>query len=173
MDVINLESLEKSLYLSGDEILAVAQRLGIKHLYKKDGICFLTKDADTLVSYFSKELPEEDLIADKDLNREFPEYPIQLINKVAEELKIVPVCVSGLNYYKFEESEKIIEECKKHKPQIVKPKTNIQTFRLCILENNVWYVVHSGEKSLIRTWADKYINRGYMVKIKPNVFTKK
>ena len=156
MDVINLESLEKTLYLSGDEILAVAQRLGIKHLYKNDGVCFLSKDAD-----------------DKDLNREFPEYPLQLINKVAEELKIVPVCVSGLNYYKFEESEKIIEECKKHKPQIVKPKTNIQTFRLCILENNVWYVVHSGEKSLIRTWADKYINRGYMVKIKPNVFTKK
>ena len=174
MDEISLDSLEKTLYLSGEEIMAAAQRLGIKHLYKKDGVCFLEKDAQTLVSHFSEKLPEEDLVSDRDLAREFPEYPVYTINRVAGELNIVPVNVNGVNYYKFDETEAIIERCKIYRPQKPKPKTLVhQTYRLCILENNVWYVVHSGDKPMIRGWANKYINEGFMVKIKPNVFSKK
>lgn len=44
-------------------------------------------------------------------------------------------------------------------------------YRLCVLDNGIWYVVRAGNYKSIQTLRQEYIDKGYLVKTKPNFTT--
>ena len=168
MKTVSLESLEKSMCLSSERILAAVRNLGIKPLYNREGLCFEEDVIPRIVSCLEKELPQEDLISDREFLKEFPEYSAKALIESVKNLGMKPIQVNGTSYFNFNEVELLIEECKKYKPE-EKP-VRLKTYRLCILKDNVWYVVHSGHKDMIRKWSRKLCDEGYLIKVKPNKF---